>query len=54
MKRYIVNEETILAVLNYLSDRPFKEVARMISALQMPQVTEYVEPAPTEPEESKE
>lgn len=38
MKNFIVSEEVILGVLNYLSNQPFKEVAGLIQKLQMSQL----------------
>jgi cytochrome c553 len=38
MKNFIVNEEVMLGVLNYLSNQPFKEVAGLIQKLQMSQL----------------
>jgi len=41
MKKFIIDEELAQAILNYLANRPFIEVYKMVQALQ--NVKEHVE-----------
>jgi hypothetical protein len=34
MKQFIIDEQSLMALINYLSKRPYEEVAGAISALQ--------------------
>lgn len=41
MKHYKISEQDLLAILEYLSERPYKEVAGAIMALKnLPEVTD--------------
>lgn len=52
MKQYVLPEESLQKTLNYLSSRPFGEVAALIAALQQ-NAKEFkpAEAAPSEPTE---
>lgn len=50
MKNYSVSEQALTEVLNYLASRPYVEVYKIVTQLQLPQITEIL---PVEQEVTK-